>query len=49
MNENASGIITAGQAKRSAKPAKTGERSVLYGVECRLFVSAPLQVFLDKF
>lgn len=31
VNEDASGIITAGRAKRSAsQPAKTGDRLVLY-------------------
>lgn len=43
VNENASGIITAGRAKRSAsQPARAGERSVFYGTRCSLSLSTPL-------
>lgn len=44
VNENASGIITAGQAKRSAsQPERTGERLVSYILQL-IFVFGMLQV-----
>jgi hypothetical protein len=42
VNENAGGIITAGQAKRLAsKPERGGERSVFYSTSCSLGLSIP--------
>lgn len=38
VNENASGIITAGRAKRSdSQPAQPGSRSVFYSAECIIY------------
>lgn len=48
VNENAGGIITAGQAKRSAsKPEKGGERSVSYFTSCSLGLSIPLMLMTN--
>ena len=47
VNENASGIITAGRAKRSAsQPERTGDRLVSYLRECVLYYQLLQKVFL---
>ena len=50
VSENASGIITAGQAKRSgSQPVQSGDRFVSYLIECMLILLTPGKVsYLEK-